>query len=110
MRVAYLGPAGTFSEDAVRSSGFGGVEFEAIPCETILEAIESIGHGRADRAMVPIENSIEGSVRNTMDGLAADADSVRIIGEYVHEVRSPLIAAHPISLEQIKVVISHPQP
>jgi prephenate dehydratase len=110
LRVAYLGPAGTFSEDAVRSSGFGGVGYEPVPCDTILEAIDSIGQGRADRAMVPIENSIEGSVRGTMDGLIACADSVRIIGEYVHEVRSALIAAHPIPLDRITVVISHPQP
>ena len=110
MRVAYLGPAGTFSEDALRSSGFGGAEFEPVLCDTILDAIESIGQGRADRAMVPIENSIEGSVRSTMDGLIATADSVRIIGEYVHEVRSALITAHPLPLDRITAVISHPQP
>jgi len=110
LRVAYLGPAGTFSEDAVRSSGFGDQDFESVPCDTILEAIESIGRGRADRAMVPIENSIEGSVRNTVDGLVAAADSVRIIGEYVHEVRSALITSHPMPLDRITIVISHPQP
>jgi prephenate dehydratase len=110
LRIAYLGPAGTFSEDAVRSSGFGGDRFESVPCDTILDAIESIGQGRADRAMVPIENSIEGSVRNTMDGLIAAAESVKIIGEYVHEVRSALITAHPMPLDRITAVISHPQP
>lgn len=110
MRVAYLGPAGTFSEDAVRSSGFGGPDFESVPCDTIVDAIDSIGRGRADRALVPIENSIEGSVRNTMDGLIASADSVRIIGEYVHEIRSALITAHPVPLDRITAVISHPQP
>jgi prephenate dehydratase len=110
VRVAYLGPAGTFSEDAVRSSGFGAYGFESVPCDTILEVIESIGAGRADRAMVPIENSIEGSVRHTLDGLISAADSVRIIGEYVHEIRSALITAHPMSLDRIAVVISHPQP
>jgi prephenate dehydratase len=110
LRVAYLGPAGTFSEDAVRSSGFGGPDFESVPCDTILDAIESIGSGHADRALVPIENSIEGSVRNTLDGLIASADSVRIIGEYVHEIRSALITAHPVPLDRITAVISHPQP
>jgi prephenate dehydratase len=110
LRVAYLGPAGTFSEDAVRTSGLAGDSFESVPCDTILDAIDSIGQGRADRALVPIENSIEGSVRQTLDGLIAAADSVRIIGEHIHEIRSALITAHPTALEQIEVVISHPQP
>ncbi len=110
MRVAYLGPAGTFSEEAVRSSGFAPQGFDAVACGTIGEVIEAVGSGRADRAMVPIENSIEGSVRHTVDGLIAAADSVTIIGEYVHEVRSAVIAASPTPLDRITTVISHPQP
>lgn len=110
MRVAYLGPAGTFSEDAVHASGFGEDGFEAVPCDTIHDAIESVAQGKADRAMVPIENSIEGSVRSTTDALVSLADSVRITGEYIHEIRSALITAHPLPLERIEVVISHPQP
>ncbi len=110
MRVAYLGPAGTFSEDAVRSSGFAGEEFEPLPCSTVAAVIEAIGSGAADRAMAPIDNSIEGSVRHTVDGLIERADSVRIVGEYVHEIRSALIAAEPVALSDIKAVTSHPQP
>ncbi len=110
MRVAYLGPAGTFSEDAVRSSGFAPEGFEAVPCATVSEVIQSVSSGAADRAMAPIDNSIEGSVRHTVDGLIAEADSVTIVGEYVHEVRSALIAARPMQLEDIAAVISHPQP
>jgi prephenate dehydratase len=110
VRVAYLGPAGTFSEDAVRASGFAAEDFEAVPCGTVAEVIESIGSGIADRAMAPIENSIEGSVRHAVDGLIAEADSVTIIGEYVHEVRSALIAARPLPLGEITAVTSHPQP
>lgn len=110
MRVAYLGPAGTFSEDAVRTSGFAPEDFEAVPCSTISEVVKAIGTDRADRAMAPIENSIEGSVRHTVDGLIAEADSVTIVGEYVHEVRSALITARPLRLDQITAVSSHPQP
>lgn len=110
MRVAYLGPAGTFSEDAVRASGFAPADFDAVPCGTIAGVIEAIGAGLADRAMVPIDNSIEGSVRHTVDGLIAEAESVTIIGEYVHEVRSALITAREIPLDQITAVLSHPQP
>ncbi len=110
MKVAYLGPAGTFSEDAVRGSGFASPDFDPLPCSTVVEVIEAIASGTADRAMAPIDNSIEGSVRHTVDGLINSADSVTIIGEYVHEVRSALIAARPVPLEEIKAVTSHPQP
>lgn len=110
MRVAYLGPAGTFSEEAVRTSGFAPGDFEAVPCGTVVEVIEAIGRGAAERAMAPIDNSIEGSVRHTVDGLIAEADSVTIIGEFVHEVRSALIAAQPLPLDEITAVTSHPQP
>jgi prephenate dehydratase len=110
LRVAYLGPAGTFSEDAVRASRLAGDSYESLPCDTIPDVIDSVSRGRADRALVPIENSIEGSVRQTLDGLISAADSVRIAGEHVHEIRSALITAHPTPLERIEVVISHPQP
>ena len=110
MRVAYLGPAGTFSEDAVRSSGFASEGFEPVPCGTVSAVIEAIDSGDADRAMAPIDNSIEGSVRHTVDGLITRAESVTIVGEYVHEVRSALIGARPMALDEITAVTSHPQP
>lgn len=110
MRVAYLGPAGTFSEEAVRASGFGGSDLEVTPCDTIPEAIEAVGDGRVDRAMVPLENSIEGSVRATLDSLLDQADAVTIAAEFRHPIRSALIAKSEIPLDAITHVISHPQP
>jgi prephenate dehydratase len=110
VRVAYLGPAGTFSEDALGASGFCPPGFEPVLCDTIADVIESIGRGHADRAFVPVENSIEGSVRSTLDTLVSEADSVTIAGEYVHEIRSALIAATDLTLDRISAVISHPQP
>jgi prephenate dehydratase len=110
MRVAYLGPAGTFSEDALRSSGFCPAEYEPVLCDTIVAVVEAIGAGRADRAFVPVENSIEGSVRSTLDTLVNEAKRVTVAGEYVHEIRSALIAARELPLDQITAVISHPQP
>ena len=110
MRVAYLGPAGTFSEEAVRASGFGGPDLEPIPCDSIPEAIEAVGEGRAERAMVPLENSIEGSVRTTMDSLLEQADRVTIAAEFRHPIRSSLIARTELQLDDISRVISHPQP
>lgn len=110
MRVAYLGPAGTFSEDALEVSRFAPESFVPLICETIPAAIEAVATGEADRALVPVENSIEGSVRPTLDGLINQADAVRIAGEYDHEVRSALIARSLLPPAGIEVVISHPQP
>jgi len=110
LRVAYLGPAGTFSEDALEVSRFAPEDFHPMACETIPAAIEAVAGGDADRALVPVENSIEGSVRPTLDSLIEQADRVRIAGEYDHEIRSALIARSGIEPDAIEVVISHPQP
>ncbi|MGK2932021.1 MAG: prephenate dehydratase [Solirubrobacterales bacterium] len=110
MRIAYLGPAGTFSEDALRQSGFAAVGFEAVPCDTIRDVVGAVGAGKADRALSPIENSIEGSIRGTLDGLVDQADHVGILGEYDHQIRSALIARTALAPDEITAVISHPQP
>lgn len=113
MRVAYLGPAGTFSEEALRESGFVPSVPEAyvpVPVASLPEVVSSVASGRADRALVPVENSIEGSVRPTLDGLIEHADRVRIAGEYDHPVRSALIGRPGTPLDAIEVVVSHPQP
>lgn len=110
MRVAYLGPAGTFSEDALEVSGFAPEAFEPQVMETIPAAIDAVAEGVAERALVPVENSIEGSVRPTLDSLIEQADRVQIIGEYDHEIRSALIARPGLDPAAIEVVISHPQP
>ena len=110
MRIAYLGPAGTFSEDALRQSGFAPEGFTPVPCDTIPAVIEAIGRGLADRALAPIENSIEGSVRGTLDGLVDQAELITIRGEYDHQIRSALISRSAMPLAKIEAVISHPQP
>jgi prephenate dehydratase len=108
VRVAYLGPAGTFSEEAVEIAA-AGAAFEHFPCPTIHAAIEAVDQGAVDRAFVPLENSIEGTVRPTLDALAFEAEGLAIIGEFDHPVRQALIAREPIDLEAIEVVLSHPQ-
>jgi prephenate dehydratase len=109
VRVAYLGPAGTFSDEALRIAAAGHA-FEGVPCPTIPAAIEALQAGEADRAFVPIENSIEGTVRPTLDALAFGAEGVAIVGEFDHAVREALIARRPLELDAIEVVLSHPQP
>jgi prephenate dehydratase len=108
LRVTYLGPAGTFTEDALRQAA-GDAEIEALPAPTVFDAIVAVDEGSADRALVPFENSIEGSVRSTLDTLAFDAESVTIVGEHDQPISHSLIARSELPLERIEVVLSHPQ-
>jgi prephenate dehydratase len=106
--VAFLGPAGTFSEDALIAA-IGGASVEEMAKPTIFEAIQAVAAGDVDRALVPFENSIEGSVRVTLDALAFDVDGVAIVGEHDHPIRHALISKPGVRLEDIEVVLSHPQ-
>ena len=108
-RIAYLGPAGTFTEDALRNATADATDFEPLPAATIHDAIIAVEHGEADRALVPFENSIEGSVRPTLDTLALEAEAVAIVGEFDYPVRVSLIARNELPLEQITALLSHPQ-
>jgi prephenate dehydratase len=108
VRVAYLGPPGTFSEDALRAA-IGEQEVEAIPSASVYDAIVALREDTADRALVPFENSIEGAVTATLDTLAFDADDLTLVGEYDLPIRHCLIAREEIPLERIDLVLSHPQ-
>jgi prephenate dehydratase len=108
MRIAYLGPSGTFNEDALHEARAVD-DFERLPSASVHEAILAVERGEADRALVPFENAIEGSVRATLDTLAFEAEGVTIVGEHDYAVRHSLIAREETPLEQITGVISHPQ-
>jgi prephenate dehydratase len=107
--IAYLGPAGTFTEDALREAS-SRAEFEPLRTATIPDAILAVERGEADLALVPIENSIEGSVRPTLDTLAFEVEKVTIVGEYDYRVRVHLIAREGVAVEEVEAVLSHPQP
>lgn len=109
MRIAYLGPAGTFTEDALGEAVPGG-GYEPLRTATIHDAILAVERGEADRALVPIENSLEGSVRPTLDTLAFEVDAVTIAGEHDYRVRIHLIAREGVAADGIEAVLSHPQP
>ncbi|MDX6589002.1 MAG: prephenate dehydratase [Solirubrobacterales bacterium] len=109
MRIAYLGPAGTFTEDALGEALPGG-DFEPLRTATIHDAILAVERGEAERALVPVENSIEGSVRATLDTLAFEAERVTIVGEYDYTVRAYLLGREQIELDAIEAVLSHQQP
>jgi prephenate dehydratase len=108
MRIAYLGPAGTFTEDAL-GEALGDVDFEPLRTDTVFDAIVAVIEGRADRALAPYENSIEGSVRGTLDILAFDAPNVSIVGEHDYPVRQHLVTREGVELDQIEAVLSHQQ-
>ena len=108
MRVGYFGPEGTFTQEALLAATRG-AELETVPLPTIYDTVMAVHAGAVDRALVPIENSLEGSVNATLDALAMETEDVAILGEVVHPIRHCLIARTDLELEQIEVVISHPQ-
>jgi prephenate dehydratase len=69
----------------------------------------AVAAGEVPRALVPIENSLEGAVNATLDTLALDAEDVVIVGEVVHPIEHCLIARQELALTAIEVVLSHPQ-
>ncbi|MGZ4202218.1 MAG: prephenate dehydratase [Thermoleophilaceae bacterium] len=107
MRVAFLGPAGTYAEEALRASAPGPVE--ELPYPSVHEAVMAVENGDVDRAVVPIENSIEGSVSATLDALAGEAAGVRIAGEVVLPIEHCLVARGELALDGVGRVLSHPQ-
>ena len=108
LRVAYLGPAGTFSDDAVGASTRG-TTIDRLPMRSIYDALAAVVDGTADRALVPFENSIEGSVRSTLDTLAFDATDVVIVGAVDHPISHSLIGREDLALGEVRTVVSHPQ-
>jgi prephenate dehydratase len=107
MRVAYLGPAGTYSEEALRASA--PADVEEVPYPTIHEAVMAVQHGAVERAVVPIENALEGAVSITLDTLALEATGVRIAAEVVHPIHHCVVAATKLGLDEVTRVVSHPQ-
>jgi prephenate dehydratase len=108
VRVAFLGPEGTFSEEALFAS-VARADVEAVPLPTIYECVMAVADGSSERALVPIENSLEGSVNATLDALVFETDEVHIVGEVVHPIAHTLIARTRLPLDRIERVLSHPQ-
>jgi prephenate dehydratase len=108
MRVGYLGPEGTFSQEALMTApDADGWEPVALP--TNHDTVIAVHDGTVDRALVPIENSLEGAVNPTLDALAFETDDVVIVGELIHPIRHCLVAPRPLELDVIRTVVSHPQ-
>jgi prephenate dehydratase len=105
-RIGFLGPEGTFTEEALLSEP----TYEAaaiVPLVSLTEVLESVRDGVLDLGFVPIENAIEGTVRDIIDSLVFDFD-LRIQREVVLDVHLHLMAAPGTPLDQIERVASMP--
>ena len=103
MRVGHLGPAGTFTEEAARAAGG-----ELVPYPTVPATVAGVLAGEVELALVPIENSLEGTVTATVDALSAE-ERLRMVGESVLTVRQCLIGREAVVLDAVQEVRSHPQ-
>jgi prephenate dehydratase len=106
LTFAFLGPVGTFTELALAQ-----VEesknAKKIAVHHVAEAIELVILGKAKRAIIPVENSIEGGVSATLDALAG-TDKIRIYGEYLVPVSFNLVARPGTKLSEVKTIATHP--
>ncbi|MFW6381031.1 MAG: prephenate dehydratase [Bacillota bacterium] len=104
---AYLGPPGTFSELAIAkySQQYGG---ETIPCDSIREIVGAIMEERVDLGLLPLENSLEGSVNLSLD-LLFQEEELQLYRELVLPIEHFLLAPDRIELESIEEIYSHPQ-
>ncbi len=105
-KIAYLGPEGTFSEEALRSEPDLS-RCDLIAMATIADAIHAAATGAVDFAFVPIENSIEGSVSTTIDELIF-GEELFIQREVIIDIHIDLLAREGVKLSDIREVVSHP--
>jgi prephenate dehydratase len=103
---AYLGPEGTFAEAALRTA-VASSEGARSPFPSVAAALGAVRSGDVDAALVPLENSVEGSVPATMDGLA-DGDPLVITQEVFLPVTMTLVARSGAALDDVRSVASHP--
>jgi prephenate dehydratase len=108
MRIGYLGPEGTFSQEALEKYAYG-LEHEACKYATIPEILYDVQKGIIDEAVVPIENSLEGAVNATLDMMAFEVD-LKIKGELVIPVRQNILVKKGTQHKDIRCILSHPQP
>ena len=105
-RYAYLGPEGTFAEQALLTIP-AAAHSDLRPYPTVPAAIDAVRCGAADAALVPLENSVEGSVATTLDELAA-GDPLMVVREVVLPVSFFLLARAGTELGDVRRVATHP--
>ncbi|HID16935.1 TPA: prephenate dehydratase [Candidatus Bathyarchaeota archaeon] len=106
IKVAFLGPAGTFCEQAAKKF-FASASASFVECLSIPEVFRAVGVGDANFGVVPIENSLEGSVSLALDLLLES--ELKVCGEVEERVSHNLIARPGTKMGEVRTVISHPQ-
>jgi prephenate dehydratase len=105
-RYAYLGPAGTFTEAALRQVA-GPDEARYLPQDDVVAALDAVSSGTADYAVVAIENSVEGSVSAVLDTLAIGVPLV-ILREMLVTVSFSVAARPGVALADVRRLAAHP--
>jgi prephenate dehydratase len=107
VRAGYLGPPGTFCEEALLRLAGSGADLDEVPYPTVIDCFRAVREGEVPQALVPIENTLEGAVPQTLDQLASNGVLIR--AEVVLPVRHHLIAREPDLLPgQLERVLSLP--
>lgn len=104
--LGFLGPEGTFSQQAAIEYSKGCEELKEYP--TIMSCIKAVDMGDIEHCIVPIENSLNGSVTTTLDTLAFESN-VFITAEFVLKITQNVVVKKGAKREEIKVIMSHPQ-
>src|ERR1700677_5170192 len=102
VRVGYLGPVGSFSHEAVTTLK----NVEPVPYSSLEDLLSAVADSSIDQGLVPLENSLEGTVSATIDGLVFDYDLV-ILQEIVLPIHLHLLARQDVALEDVKSVRSY---
>ncbi|GGH77499.1 prephenate dehydratase [Pullulanibacillus pueri] len=105
MKVAYLGPKGTFSEEAAYRY-FSSQKPEWQMCETIFDVLEAVQKSNVDKGIVPIENTIEGTINVTIDGLLSQG--LHIEGELILPIAMHLLGNEGTRASEIEEIWSIP--
>lgn len=108
---AFLGPAGTWTDKAVRTFVERGqlqADYEPLLCENMSDVFDAVDRGQADYGVVPIENSLEGPVTTTLDAFAFTSRA-EILGEVVLDIHQALILAPGATLADVTTIASHAQ-
>jgi prephenate dehydratase len=105
-QIAYLGPEGTFTEQALRSLPEAD-EVELLPAASVRAALDAVRKGQAEAACVPVENSVEGTVAATMDALA-EGEPLVAVRETVLPVRFAILVRPGTAVDEIRTVSTHP--
>lgn len=105
-KIAYLGPKGTFGEEAANIWNPDAIR---IPFPSHLRILDAVNNDEAQEGIVAVENSIDGSVTDVIDYFIHEAYKIRVCGEIIIPINQCLFVKSGVKLQDVKVVISHPK-